>query len=258
MKLLLLLLSLSTINQAFSQKKLFDTLKVDATTKIIGRYPQYDKAKTYEKYNFIIEDSARIVDFIKSLTLGKEVENTVEEPNFEILVVKNHDEIGSWAINPVHKSALTHDGHTYSFDLNQISELNKIYPFTYFYEIKIFNNKNEYWKYLDEQKKKSNFLFYYGPQFEYEGSFEIEFPKNSKFPHPKGISDFLKPYIEKIVKKGEYRISYALNDKNRKNMEQYTMTISGPKRLFTELKIENFKPENWQPTVEDAYFFYKK
>jgi bisphosphoglycerate-independent phosphoglycerate mutase (AlkP superfamily) len=57
MRTILFLLIVS--NQVFSQKKLFDTLKIDATTKIIGRYPQYDRDKTYEKYNFIIEDSTQ-------------------------------------------------------------------------------------------------------------------------------------------------------------------------------------------------------
>ena len=54
---------LTTTNYLFSQKILFDTLTVDSTTKIIGRYPQYDKNRTFEKYNFIIEDSATILQF---------------------------------------------------------------------------------------------------------------------------------------------------------------------------------------------------
>lgn len=115
--------------QAFSQKDLFANLKVDATTKIIGRYPQYDKSKAYEGYNFMMEDSGRIVEFISSLKLGEEVENATEDPCFRLTIVKNHDEIGSWTINPTLKSAMTHDGHTYKFDLAQITNLNKQYPF---------------------------------------------------------------------------------------------------------------------------------
>lgn len=242
----------------FAQKNLFDTLTVEPGTKIIGRYPQYDKSKTYEKYNFIIEDSAKIVEFIKKLRVGKEVENSTEDPSFQLTIVKKYEEIGSWTINPTLGSAMTHDGHTYEFDLSQIADLNAQYPFKYYHDIKIFKSRDEYEKYLTKQKTNPKFLFDYGPQFKYEGSFEIEFPKNSQFPHPKAISDFLTPYIEKVVSKDDYSLAYELNAKNMNNQGQYTMTIEGPKKLFEQLKLDNFKNENWQPTVEDAYFFYKK
>src|SRR5215216_5603240 len=100
MRVSLIAIFLILTRQVFSQKNLFDTLKVDCSTKIIGRYPQYDKSKTYEKYNFIIEDSAQMLEFIKNLKLGKEVENSTEDPSFKLTVVKNYDEIGSWTINP--------------------------------------------------------------------------------------------------------------------------------------------------------------
>jgi hypothetical protein len=258
MKLSLIAILLSMTIQGYSQKNIFDTLKVDAKTKIIGRYPQYDKSKTYEKYNFIIEDSIKIVEFISNLKLGKEVENSSEDPSFKLTIVKNYNEIGSWTINPTLKSAMTHDGHTYEFNLKQIANLNKLYPFSYYHEIKVFNSKSEYERYLTEQKNNAKFLFDYSPQFRYEGSFEIEFPKNSKFAHPKAISDFLTPYIEKIVNKDDYSLGYVLNSKNMNNREQYTMTIQGSKKLFEKLKLDNLKNENWQPTVEDGYFFYKK
>jgi hypothetical protein len=243
--------------QAFSQRTLFDSLKVDQTTKIIGRYPQYDKSKTYRKYNFILEDSVSIVEFIKSLKLGQEVRNSTEDPSFRLTIVKNFKEVGSWTINPTLGSAMAHDGHTYEFDLGQISGINKKHPFSYYHEIKDFTSKEEYARYLGEQKKRPDFLFDYSPQFKYEGSFEIEFPKNKQFPHPKAISDFLTPYIEKIVSEGEYSITYVLNAKNMNNMNQYTMTINGPEKLFKQLILDNLKTENWQPTVENAYFFYR-
>lgn len=242
----------------FAQKNLFDTLQIDRSTKIVGRYPQYDKSKTYEKYNFIIEDSVKIVEFIKKLSLGKEVVNYVVDPSFELTVVKNNKEIGSWTINPTLGSAMTHDGQSYEFDLNQIKKLNALYPFKYYCDIKVYKSRGEYETYLAEQKKNPKFLFDYSPQFKYEGSFDIEFPNNTTFSSPKAISDLLKPCIEKIVNKGEYSLSYILDTKNMNNRNQYTMTIQGPKKLFEQLKYENFKNEHWLPTVEEAYFFYKK
>lgn len=244
--------------QSFGQKNLFDTLKIDPSTKIVGRYPQYDKTKTYEKYNFIIEDSTEIMEFIKKLRLGKEVENSTENPSFQLTVIKNNKEIGSWTINPRRGTTMTHDGHTFEFELDQITNLNVQYPFKYYHDIKVFKSRDEYENYLAEQKTNLKFLFDYGPQFKYDGSFEIEFPKNSKFPHPKAIIEFLTPYIEKIVNKDDYTLGYVLNSKNMNNRDQYTMTIQGPKKLFEQLKLDKIKIENWQTTVEDAYFFYKK
>jgi hypothetical protein len=258
MKKILILIALALTSQVFSQKILFDTLKIDSKTKIIGRYPQYDKSKTYEKYNFIIEDSTSIVEFIKTLKLGDEVKNSFETPNFMLTVIKNYDEIGSWTINPTLKSAMTHDGNTYKFDLNQISKLNENNSFNYSYEEKSFSNNSEYVNYLKQQKNNPKFLFNYAPQFKFEGSFEIEFKKSERFPHPKAISEYLKPYIEKIVNYGEYNLVYIVNEKNKKNREQFTMTISGSKKLFDNLKVEKLKNENWQPIIEEGYFFYKK
>ena len=258
MKIILIILIFSTTNQVFSQKNLFDTLTINSTTKIIGRYPQYDKTKTYEKYNFIIEDSITIQKFIKTIKVGEEVPNSGEEPNFRLTVIKNFDEIGTWSISPNLKTVLTHDGHTYIFDINQIIFLNVKYPFKYYYDKVIFKSFEEYKTYLEKQKSNSNFLFDYAPQFKYEGSFEIEFKISDNFSSPKAISDYLTPYIEKIVDKDDYSLSYILNAKNINNSNQYTMTVTGPKKLFEELKINNHKNKNWEPTVEDGWFFYKK
>tara|TARA_R110000850_G_scaffold269549_1_gene401863 strand:- start:70608 stop:70913 length:306 start_codon:yes stop_codon:yes gene_type:complete len=101
-------------------------------------------------------------------------------------------------------------------------------------------------------------LFDYSPQFKYEGSFEIEFKKSSKFSSPKAISEFLTPYIEKIIEKNEYRLIYAVNEKNKKNRDQYTMTIQGPKKLFKELKVKKLTNENWEDIIEKGHFFYKQ
>jgi hypothetical protein len=258
MKKLLHLILIFTTTIFYGQKALFDTLKIDSKTKIIGRYAHTDKSRTYEKYNFIIEDSTAIKNFINTLKLGEEVPNSFDRINFRLTVVKDHEEIGSWTISPTRQIAMTHDGHTYKFDLSKISELNRTNPFTYYYEIKVFNKKTEYEQYLNIQKNNPNYLFHYGPQFEFEGSFEIEFLKSEQFSSPKAISDYLKPLVEKIVNEDDYRIGYIANEKNIHNQNQFTMTITGSKKLFDKLQLKNLKKENWKATVEDGYFFYRK
>ena len=245
-----------TLTLSAQDNFLFDTSKIDATTKLIGRYPQYDKQKTYKYLNFIIEDPATIKKVIMTLTLGKEGENTIEDPEFRIAVVQNFEEVKSWTINPTLNSAM-YSGRTFAFDIKNVQDLAKKYPFDYRFDKIPFKTKEEYEAYLKKQKENKAFLFDYAPQFEYEGSFEVQFPRNQTFSSPKAISDYLTPLIEKIVSKDEYRISYVLNEKNMKDQTQFTMTITGSKKLFNELQLENLKKEDWKPTVEEGWFFYR-
>jgi hypothetical protein len=36
------------------------------------------------------------------------------------------------------------------------------------------------------------------------------------------------------------------------------MTITGPKKIYEDLKIKEIKNEKWQPTIENGWFFYRK
>lgn len=245
-----------SISLTAQEKYIFDTSKIDASTKLIGRYPQYDKQKTYKEFNFIITDPEIIKAVIMTLPLGKEGENIIEDPEFRINVIQNFDEVKTWTVNPNLKSVMS-NGHTFEFDVKKLKELAKQYPFDYKFDKVPFKNKLDYEQYLENQKLDKTFLFDYAPQFKYEGSFEIQFPRDSKFSSPKAISDFLTPLIEKIVSKNEYRVSYILNDKNRKDQTQFTMTITGRKKLFDELKLDNLNKENWTDTVEEGWFFYR-
>ena len=245
-----------SLNVHAQDKLMFDTLKIDATTKLIGRYPQYDKQKTYRSLNFIIEDPETIKKVISTLTVGEEGENTVEEPGFTIALIRDFDEVRSWIVNPGLNSAL-YDGHTYAFDIGKVKKLAKQYPFNYKFDKIPFRSKVEYESYLLKQKENKLFLFDYAPEFRYEGSFEVQFPRNQIYSSPKAISDYLTPLVEKIVSKDDYSIRYVLDEKNMNNHAQFTMTIIGSKKLYDELQLGNLKKRAWMPTIEEGYFFYK-
>jgi hypothetical protein len=250
---LALFISLSVSAQ---DKILFDTSEIDVTTKLIGRYPQYDKSKKYKYLNFIIEDPVIIKKVIQTLLLGKEGENTVEEPGFRIALVRNFDEVQSRTINPALNSAM-YDGHTYVFDIEKVKDLAKRFPFDYRFDKVSFKSKDAYESYLTKQKENEGFLFSYAPHFKYEGSFDVEFPRNDQFSSPKAISDYLSPLIEKIVSGNDYTVSYRLNEKNMGNQNQFTMTISGSKKLYDTLNVGSLKKEVWKPSDEQGWFFYK-
>jgi hypothetical protein len=95
------------------------------------------------------------------------------------------------------------------------------------------------------------------PQFEYEGSFEVQFPRNQNFSSPKSITNYLTPLIEKIVSREDYNVSYVLDEKNMKDQTQFTMTITCSKKLFKTLQLGTLQKGEWTPTVEEGWFFYK-
>lgn len=257
MKAILFFLLLANSIWATAQEKyIFDTSKVDATIKIIGRYPQYDKQKSYKKFNFIITDPETIKTVIMRMPLGKEGLNETEDPDFMISIIQKFDEVKTWTVNPTLQSVMS-NGHTYAFDVSILKELSQKYPFDYRFDKIPFNSKSDYEEYLEKQMTNATFLFDYGPQFSYEGSFDIQFPRNNRFSSPKAISDYLTPIIEKIVAEDEYRLGYILNEKNMNDQTQYTMTISGSKKLYEQLQIDNLKNENWKKTVEIGWFFYR-
>lgn len=257
MKISITILSLLIFYTCYSQVDLFESINVDSTTKIIGRYDYHDKEKTYEHWNFILEDSVNIVKFIDGLRVGKEVANFFEQPHFRISLIHNNEETGTWIVNPSNKSIMTY-GHSYSFNLKQIKSLNKKFGFKYYVEKKSFESRTEFESYKDKESRKPNYLFSYSPNFKYEGSFEIEFKKSETFASPKFVSQYLRPYLEEIVDPSLFNISYVLNEKNKKDNSQFTMKISGPKKLYNQLNIDGLKNENWQIIIATGTFYYKE
>jgi hypothetical protein len=241
----------------FAQSKsLLDKIVIDGSTKIIGMYPQYDKSATYKTFNFYIDDANVIKSLVNKLVYTDEGKNIIERNDFEIKILQGNNIIQHWAISPAY-STIRIDGVSYKFDIKLLEELSKKYPFDYKFYEKEFSNSNEYNTYLTELKKDENFLFDYEPDFEFEGKFQIEFPKNSQFTSPKAISVFLEPKILAIVNKDQYNLTYIVDEYNRNNRNQFTMTIEGSKDIYEKLQIDNLSQKNWKNNRPAAMFFIK-
>ncbi|MGB8191911.1 MAG: hypothetical protein WCF67_08335 [Chitinophagaceae bacterium] len=98
-------LCLVSLSVGAQEKTIFDTSKIVAGVKLVGRYPQYDKQKTYKHLNFIIEDPAVIKHVITTLTLGEEGENIIEDTDFRISLIQDYQEKESFSVNPRLNSA---------------------------------------------------------------------------------------------------------------------------------------------------------
>lgn len=256
MRALLFIVFLIISIQLLAQEKyLFDTTRIDSTTKLIGRYPQYDKQKTYKQYNFIITDPEIIKSIVTEMSLEDEAENVIEDPDFRITIIQNFKEVKTWIISPGLKNVRA-NGSSYKFDISILEKLASKYPFDYKFTKVPFKNKLDYEQYLNKQKKDTTYLFDYAPDFKFEGSFEITFPRNEKFSSQKAVRDYLTPLIDKIAIKEEYQIIYFPNLKSN-DQTQYTITIEGSKRIFDKLQLGNGKKQNWKATLKEAWFFYR-
>lgn len=259
MKKTILIIVLALSQSIYSQNKLLKSDKLTTTdsVKIIGMYPKWDKNKTYEKYNFIITEKKVIDSLIESVEYGDNTENEWERNNFTIILTKANKELDRVSISPALSNAHV-KGKSYKFNISVLEKLSKKYPLTYKWYEKEFKTEQEFNKFNTEILKQEKTLYVSKPTFIYEGSFELQFPKNEIFSSPKAINDYLKPKIEKIVNGKEHSISYIANEFNLKNRDQYTMTINGPYNLFKELKDKNSKKGEWTPAKFIAVIYEKE
>ncbi len=259
-KILCLCLFVSTImNMSVNaqNRMLFDTMLVSKTSKFIGRIPQYEKNARYQALSFCIEDSISIMNVLRKVSIGKEVSNIIDNSGFYLTIINNYKEEALVIVYPGIGTIMI-DGHSYEFDANQIKDLAVRFPFNYKFKRLQFSSKEDFSKYLDNQMKDSLFLFSYNPNFRFEGTFDLEFKKSQSLSSPKAVSEFITPKILGIVDEKSFNLFYELSEKNLNNPNQFTMTISGSKKLYENLNISDAKKFEWKPAVEEAWFFYRQ
>lgn len=254
--ILSLILSSFFFINLYSQTRLFEDIKNENldSLKIIGMYYNWDANKTYENFNFYISDKKIIDSLIKNVEYGEQSQNISEHNNFSIIVTKGNKILDRWSLSPKYQNIYI-KGQAHRFDISLLSKLANQYYFKYKWYKKEFLSKSEFDIYYNSKLRNVKTLFIYEPNFSYEGSFELEFPKNETFIHPKAIDEYLRPKIKKILKNEDFSISYALTEYNLKNRNQYTMTISGPQMLYNKLKEKKAKKSEWKPTKLEAQIF---
>ena len=243
---------------AYSQESLIlENIDLNQNMRLIGMYPHYDKEKTFEKYNFLIEDFKVLDSLSKLLTKGKEVKNQFTKGEFNIRLFEGDKKLKTWSFNPKY-SYLRIDGKSYEFNATQILNLAKIYKLEYSFNKMSFKSEEEFNKEYENLKLNENLLFVYKPNFKFGGKFEVKFLKTRKFKHPKAIIKYLNKYINKSRKKNEYRTYYVLTNYNKKNRNQYTMTIESDLDLFENFKIKKGEKGKWIQNEYTSTIFMKE
>ncbi len=257
MKKLITAILILSFFSCFSQKSLvFDDFQLNDKMRLIGMYPHYDEKKTYESYNFLIEDSKIIDSISKVIVKGKEVMNQSTRQEFTIWLYNGDEKVKSWSFDPKYKF-IRINGKSYEFDASQILRLTKKYGFRYSLEKRFYSTQQGFDKEYEEIKNNPNLLFVYKPNFKFEGTFEIAYPKTGKFRHPKAISEYLDKKIGKFRTTKQYRAYYIANEFNRKNPNQYTMTVESDLGLFELFEDKKGQKGQWKPKEYSAYIFLK-
>jgi hypothetical protein len=244
-------------SNSFSQESLvFENLELNENMRLIGMYPHYDEEKTFENYNFIIEDLKVLDSITKIIRKGKEVMNQSTRNEFDIRLFDGDKKIQTWSFNPKY-SYIRIDGKSYEFDAKQILDLTEKFGFKYSFSRKSYQKQEEFDKDYENIKSDPNLLFVYNPNFKFAGTFEVKFLKSGKFKHPKAISQYLRKKIGDVKKEDEYRVFYVANEYNRKNPNQYTMTIESDFELFEWFNDKDGEKKGWIPNEYSAAIFVK-
>lgn len=243
---------------SFSQKSLvFEDIQLKKDMRLIGMYPHYDEQKTYEKYNFLIEDYKIIDSIFKTIIKGKEIMNQSTRQEVTIRLYDGENKIDSWSFDPKYKF-IRISGKSYEFDANQILDIAEEYSLTYHLEKRIYNNQKQFERDYEKIKSNPNLLFVFKPNFKFEGTFYVSYQKTKQFRHPKAISKYLRKIIGEFKEEIEYRVYYTFSDFNRNNKNQYTMTIESDYGLYELFDDKKGIKKDWKNNEYTAYIFLKK
>lgn len=258
MRLLFALLLTGLITNMQAQKTLFDSLRVDKNTRIIGHYPHFDHSQKYRSLNFILQSEKDLLAFQQQLQLGKETRNFIEHTGLKIAAIQNFRVVGVWTLNPSNSTVMTHDGKTYELDLAQITALSQSHPLDYVHTVKEFESESDFLAYFTAQQNNPKFLFTYPPHFDFEGRFEMTIPKSNEYPNPKAIIADLDKQLRQIATKEQYSLAYILDKRNLKEQNQFIITLQTSKEIYKQFKPKRFKKSKFKHIKKEGYFFYAK
>lgn len=250
-------LFISSINIAQAQQTIIDNVTFDDNTILVGMAADYNSDKSYEKYNFFINDVKSINGVKLNLEHGYELDNKVTDANhFMIYAIKNRKVVDQWLVNP-RLYNIFNNGIAYSFDADKLENIAKQFPFEYAIELKTFKTEKEYLKAKKAIELDQKVFLLYEPVFDYEGTFEVSIKKDEKYKTPAEAEAYLRELVKPTTKKNVI-ITYALNEKNLMDPSQMTMIIAGPEDVYKKIKIVGHEKSEWKPEIFEATLVRKK
>ena len=250
-------LFVSSITIVQAQQTILDKVNFDDKTILVGMAADYNTDKSYEKYNFFINDVKSINGIKLNLEHGYELDNKVTDANhFMIYAIKDRKIVDQWLVNP-RLYNIFNNGIAYSFDADKLENIAKQFSFEYEIELKKFKSEKEYLKAKKIIDLDQKVFLLYEPVFDYEGTFEVSIKKDEKFKNATDAEAFLRELTKSTTKKNVV-ITYALNEKNLMDQSQMTMIIAGPEDVYNKIKLVGYEKSEWKPEVFEATIVRKK
>ena len=256
-KKLLLVFTLFASMISFAQQVIIDKLNLDDNSILVGLASDYNTDKSFDKYNFIIDNQSKLKDIKLNFEHGYELDNKVTDENhFMIYVVKDRKIVDQWLVNPKLYNVF-YNGIAYSFDADKLEEIAAKYPLKVAYERQSFKNEKEFKKAKKGLDQDESILIMYEPSFVFEGSFEVSLPKDELITSAEKAEEYINNLVKPLTKK-EYSVSYALNEKNLMDRSQFTIAVTGPKAVYDKIKLDKGEKGEWVPEVYEAFIAKKK
>lgn len=256
-KQILLTATIALANFATGQvTSMINDKNVDASTKVYGMASLNDATKAYEKFNFMLENTAAI-QFAKPL-LEYGYQSSIfqaQDNGLMIYMVKDKKIVDQWLVNPGLYNTF-HDGTPYSYDADKLAVIAEKFPLLYKEEKRQYKNEKEYQKQRQALFSDPYNLIITEPDFTYEGYFDVQFPQNEQFKDPEAVIAYLKPIVEKLTKK-KFDITYSISEKNILDRTQFTVTIAGEENIYKKIKLENVQKGDWLSLSYEAIIFRK-
>jgi len=256
-KHILLIASLGFSSVVFSQQTLIDKVTFDSKTVLVGMANDYNTDKTYDQYNFFLDDASKIENIKLNLEYGYELNEKVTDSNhFMIYAIKDRKIIDQWLVNPKLYNVF-HNGIAYSFDADKLQAIAEKHPLKFEVENKQYKNQKEFIKAKKELEKDTSIFLMYEPEFNYEGSFEISLKRTDEISDAQKAEEYLRNIASKITKK-KVLISYALSEKNIMDPSQFTMIVAGDESIYSKFKVDDATISEWKPEINEAIIVKKK
>lgn len=245
------------VDNETTEKHAFDDIEITNSMRLIGMHSHYNSNTDYEQYDFIINDKNDIISTTEQLKYGLSINTLYTKNEFNVKLLDGDKVVKTISINPDY-DYIRDNGKTYKFDINSLRIISNKYSFRYTFEEKEFKTKKDFEQYSQKIKNDNKYLFMSEPDFKYEGEFNVVYLKNENFPNPRKAIEHIESELIKLTKKDNFRIFYVINEYNKNNLNQFTITIETNNKLYIEYNPEIGAKKDWTNNVYTTTIFSRK
>ncbi|MDW3647650.1 MAG: hypothetical protein R8P61_11330 [Bacteroidia bacterium] len=237
-----------------NSQNLLDTNKIplNDSMALIGMFEpdRYTDNNSDQNSSFHLMGVDSIQKLLTSLEYGESVQPIYQAKPYYLKLISQGEVLIEWILQPNLGSVIIGFKH-YAFDFGQLKLIASKNPFFYEYQELSFSSLKSYKKYITTIDR-NKFQFTFNP-FDKErhnpfgGQFKLVIAKNSKFPEPKVIADYISSEIQKIASRDSFKITYSANYHSGKEFNEFEFDVQSSEKLYRQISIPDFQRKEWIP-----------